>query len=96
MRWDAGFGVRTAILRDKWGMTQSIAERADMINFTLLWIWVWTDPLKKSINRGEIPVDMLDPNKTALVVVHMVKGVAGEVDTPSTEVSGAELRRKDS
>ena len=24
----------------------------------------------------------LDPNKTALVVVHMVKGVAGEVDTP--------------
>ena len=31
---------------------------------------------------GEIALDRLDPNKTALVVVHMVKGVAGEVDTP--------------
>jgi nicotinamidase-related amidase len=27
-------------------------------------------------------MDRLEPNKTALVVVHMVKGVAGNVDTP--------------
>lgn len=27
-------------------------------------------------------MDRLDPNKTALVVVHMAKGVAGDVDTP--------------
>ena len=32
--------------------------------------------------NGIIGLDKLDPNKTALVVVHMVKGVAGEVDTP--------------
>jgi nicotinamidase-related amidase len=30
----------------------------------------------------DIPMDKLDPARTALVVVHMVKGVAGEVDTP--------------
>jgi len=32
--------------------------------------------------NGQITLDKLDSNKTALVVVHMVKGVAGEVDTP--------------
>ena len=32
--------------------------------------------------NGKIGLDRLDPNKTALVVVHMAKGVAGEVDTP--------------
>jgi nicotinamidase-related amidase len=32
--------------------------------------------------NGKIGLDRLDPNKTALVVVHMVKGVAGDVDTP--------------
>ena len=32
--------------------------------------------------NGKLALDKLDPNKTALVVVHMVKGVAGEVDTP--------------
>jgi biuret amidohydrolase len=31
-------------------------------------------------------MDRLDPNKTALVVVHMVKGVAGEVDTPFNRI----------
>jgi hypothetical protein len=29
-----------------------------------------------------IPMDVLDPARSALVVVHMVKGVAGKVDTP--------------
>jgi hypothetical protein len=38
MRCDAGSGVRAAILRYKKGMTQSITERARMINSTLLWI----------------------------------------------------------
>jgi biuret amidohydrolase len=32
--------------------------------------------------KKDIQVDTLDPARTALVVVHMVKGVAGEVDTP--------------
>jgi len=32
--------------------------------------------------NGQITLDKLDSNKTALIVVHMVKGVAGEVDTP--------------
>ncbi|MGH7971585.1 MAG: hypothetical protein ACREIC_22940, partial [Limisphaerales bacterium] len=32
--------------------------------------------------NGKVAFDKLDPNKTALVVVHMVKGVVGEVDTP--------------
>ena len=32
-------------------------------------------PMKK-----DTPMDRLDPARTALVVVHMVKGVAGEVD----------------
>jgi hypothetical protein len=27
-------------------------------------------------------MDVLDPARSALVVVHMVKGVAGKVDTP--------------
>jgi nicotinamidase-related amidase len=31
---------------------------------------------------GKVALDRLDPYKTALVVVHMVKGVAGDVDTP--------------
>src|SRR5260370_33451460 len=37
---------------------------------------------KGHIMNGRIALDRLDPHKTALVVVHMVKGVAGEVDTP--------------
>jgi nicotinamidase-related amidase len=32
--------------------------------------------------NGKVVLDSLDPNKTALGVVHMVKGVAGNVDTP--------------
>jgi nicotinamidase-related amidase len=32
--------------------------------------------------KKDTPMDKLDPARTALVVVHMVKGVAGEVDTP--------------
>lgn len=32
--------------------------------------------------NAKIGLDKLDPNKTALVLVHMAKGVAGEVDTP--------------
>src|SRR5579863_3773607 len=32
--------------------------------------------------KKDTPMDTLDPARTALVVVHMVKGVAGEVDTP--------------
>ena len=32
--------------------------------------------------KKDAPMDTLDPARTALVVVHMVKGVAGEVDTP--------------
>jgi nicotinamidase-related amidase len=32
--------------------------------------------------KKNAPMDTLDPARTALVVVHMVKGVAGEVDTP--------------
>jgi hypothetical protein len=38
MRCDAGSGVRAAIPSYKWGMTQSIAARAGMINSTILWI----------------------------------------------------------
>ena len=32
--------------------------------------------------NGKVVLDRLDPNKTSLAVVHMVKGVAGNVDTP--------------
>ena len=32
--------------------------------------------------KRNIALERLDPNKTALLVVHMVKGVAGDVDTP--------------
>jgi nicotinamidase-related amidase len=32
--------------------------------------------------NGKVALDRLEPNKTALGVVHMVKGVAGNVDTP--------------
>ena len=38
-------------------------------------------PMKK-----DTPMDRLDPARTALVVVHMVKGVAGEVDTPFNRI----------
>ena len=31
---------------------------------------------------GKTALNSLDPARTALLVVHMVKGVAGEVDTP--------------
>jgi nicotinamidase-related amidase len=37
---------------------------------------------KEHVMNGAIALDRLDPSKTALVVVHMVKGVAGDVDTP--------------
>ena len=47
---DADSGMRAAILRYKKGMTQSITERAGMINSTQLWVSVWTDPLQRSIN----------------------------------------------
>jgi nicotinamidase-related amidase len=32
--------------------------------------------------NGKIALDRIDPSRTALVVVHMAKGVAGGVDTP--------------
>jgi hypothetical protein len=32
--------------------------------------------------NGTTSLNSLDPARTALVVVHIVKGVAGEVDTP--------------
>jgi biuret amidohydrolase len=32
--------------------------------------------------KKDLPMDKLDPARTALVVVHMVNGVAGDVDTP--------------
>ena len=46
--------------------------------------------------KKDAPMDTLDPARTALVVVHMVKGVAGEVDTPSTGFSGPEPKRQES
>jgi nicotinamidase-related amidase len=36
--------------------------------------------------KKDIPMDTLDPARTALVLVHMVKGVAGEVDTPFNRI----------
>jgi len=36
------------------GDDTSITERGGMINSTLLWIEVWTDPFQKSINCGEL------------------------------------------
>jgi hypothetical protein len=36
--------------------------------------------------KMDAPMDTLDPAKTALGVVHMVKGVAGEVDTPFNRI----------
>jgi biuret amidohydrolase len=36
--------------------------------------------------KKDISMDKLDPARTALVVVHMVKGVAGEVDTPFNRI----------
>ncbi len=36
--------------------------------------------------KKDTPMDTLDPARTALVVVHMVKGVAGEVDTPFNRI----------
>jgi hypothetical protein len=41
-------------------------------------------------------MDSLDPARTALLVTHMAKGVAGDVDTPFTDFSGAGPRRKGS
>ena len=43
---------------------------------------------------GEIALDRLAPNKTALVVVHMVKGVAGEVDTPFNRLFRSRAKEK--
>jgi biuret amidohydrolase len=37
---------------------------------------------KEHIMNVKTALDKLDSNKTALLVVHMVKGVAGDVDTP--------------
>ena len=36
--------------------------------------------------KKDIPMETLDPARTALMVVHMVKGVAGEVDTPFNRI----------
>jgi len=36
--------------------------------------------------KKDIPMDTLDPARTALMVVHMVKGVAGKVDTPFNRI----------
>ncbi|HEV3311832.1 MAG TPA: isochorismatase family cysteine hydrolase, partial [Chloroflexota bacterium] len=36
--------------------------------------------------KKDTPMDRLDPARTALVVVHMVKGVAGDVDTPFNRI----------
>jgi nicotinamidase-related amidase len=36
--------------------------------------------------KKDAPMDTLDPARTALVVVHMVKGVAGKVDTPFNRI----------
>lgn len=44
--------------------------------------------------NGKIALNRLDPNKTALVVVHMVKGVAGEVDTPFNRLFGQRAKEK--
>jgi biuret amidohydrolase len=41
---------------------------------------------RPAAKEGSIPMDTLDPARTALVVVHMVKGVAGKVDTPFNRI----------
>jgi hypothetical protein len=42
-------------------------------------------------------MERLDPARTALLVVHMAKGVAGQVDTPlSTGFSGSGPKRQGS
>src|ERR1700722_1486209 len=82
MRCDAGSGPREAILRYKKGMTQSITKRAGMINSHTI-VDLGVDRSIAVINQlRRIPMDVLDPARSALVVVHMVKGVAGEADTP--------------
>jgi hypothetical protein len=42
---------------------------------------------------AKIAFNGLDPARTALLVVHMVKGVAGEVDTPFNRHRRQNLRR---
>jgi len=46
-------------------------------------------PMKK-----DAPMDTLDPARTALVVVHMAKGVAGPVDTPFNRLFRQRAERK--
>ena len=46
--------------------------------------------------QRDITMDKLDPARTALVLVHMVKGVAGKVDTPSTGFSEPGPKRQES
>jgi biuret amidohydrolase len=41
---------------------------------------------RSAAKEGGIPMDTLDPARTALVVVHMAKGVAGKVDTPFNRI----------
>lgn len=43
---------------------------------------------------GKIALDGLDPSRTALLVVHMVKGVAGDVDTPFNRLFRHRAREK--
>jgi hypothetical protein len=46
--------------------------------------------------KKDIPTDRLDPARTALVMVHMVKAWPGSSTPPSTDFFDAEPRRKDS
>ena len=39
-------------------------------------------------------MDILDPARTALLVVHMAKGVAGQVDTPFNRLFRQRAERK--
>src|SRR5579863_3862164 len=56
--------------------------------------WTFSDTQRSFINSvsgdfptvKDIPMDKLDPARTALVVVHTVKGVAGEVDAPFNRI----------
>ena len=44
--------------------------------------------------KKDAPMDTLDPARTALVVVHMAKGVAGPVDTPFNRLFRQRAERK--
>jgi hypothetical protein len=43
--------------------------------------------------QKDITMDKLDPARTALVLVHIVKGVAGEVDTPFNRIFRARAEK---